>query len=169
VRTFKLKNNANTSPDAPQDLARPMEAAIDRAWAQVATMEPEHPALSGFSNSRPAFLRDETGLIRGRLFFSFNATRYGKDQMPSAADKSKPYCFLVVSVWRKNDLPGQPVASQQGYRIGKNNLEGFVTVFSNDDGLAKSIRETFELEMQNAADRKRSEPGAPPGAGEPRR
>lgn len=153
----------------PQPASQPMQTAIDHAWAKIAAMEPDQPALSGLSRTRPHFIRDDLGLVRARLFFAFNSTPYGKVHLPSAADKSRPYCHITVSVWRPNDLPGQPVASQREYRIGANRLEGFVTVFASDDGLASSIRRTFELEMARAADGERSEPDSPPGVGGPPR
>jgi hypothetical protein len=147
-----------------------MEAAINRAWGKVAEMEAANPALSGFSKTRPAFVRDEAGLVKAELNFAFNATPYGKDHTPSAADKSKPFCYLIVSVWRpwrRIDLSGQPaitnqpVATQREYSIGKEVVEGYVTLFSSDSMLAEKVRRTFESEMWKAEGKKTGDPTAP--------
>lgn len=140
-----------------------METSIDRAWAKVVEMEKTNPALSGFSKTRPQFSQDEKGLVKARLGFNFNATPWGKTA-PTAADKSKPFCYLSVLVWRPNNLPGQPVYTQREYLIGTEKLEGFVIVYCSDDHLAKELRAIFESEMKKAESRTTSEAGAdPPG------
>ncbi len=146
------------------DSPRPMEAAINRGWTQVVAMEKDQPALSGFSQTRPTFKRDETGLVEARLLFTFNATPYGKSRRPTAKDRSKPYCYLIVSVWRPNNLPGQPNVNQRQYRIGTTTLEGYVTVFCSDAILAKELRTIFESQMAQAEGEKTSEQRAAPGS-----
>lgn len=139
----------------------PMQLAVSQAWAKVASMETNQPALSGFSKTKPQFTQDEKGLVKAEVNFAFNATLYDKGQTPTAADKSKPYCYLIVSVWRPNSLPGQPVVTQRKYRVGTEDFEGYVTVFCSDPRLAAQIRTTFESAMQEAAARQTTEPSAP--------
>lgn len=138
-------------------LSGPMETALDRARAKVVEMEKINPALSGFSKTRPQFSQDEKGLVKAVLEFNFNTTPLGKDRIPMAVDKSKPFCYLIVSVWRPNNLPGQPVHTQREYRIGAVKLEGYVTVFCSDDHLAKELRLIFESEMEKAESKTTSE------------
>ena len=139
----------------------PMEAAINRAWMKAAAMEVDHPALSGFSKTRPEFVQDEKGLVKARLQFASNATPYGKGAVPSAADKSKPFCYLIVSIWRPNNLPSQPTARQREYKIGKMILEGYVTVFSSDPVLTQELYTIFESDMDKAEGRKTRRPPVP--------
>jgi len=143
------------------DQARPVEDALNRAWARVAAMEADQPALAGFSGTRPDFTPDEAGLVKAQLAFAGNATPGGKGA-PAAVDKAKPYCYLVVSIWRPNNLPGQPVVTQRKYKIGTVELEGFVTVFCSDERLAQELRVIFEAELQKAEGHKKSEPSTPP-------
>jgi hypothetical protein len=155
----------SASPGKP--LAGPMETAIDRARAKVVEMERINPALSGFSKTRPQFSQDEKGLVKAVLEFNFNATPMGKDSTPMAVEKSKPFCCLTVSVWRPNNLPGQPVHTQREYRVGTEKLEGYVTVCCSDDHLAKELRVIFESEMEKAESKTTSEQaadGKPPKA-----
>ena len=152
----------SSSLDKP--LPGPMETSIDRAWAKVVEMEKTNPALSGFSKTRPQFSQDEKGLVKATLEFNFNATPWGKSSVPAAADKSKPFCYLIVSVWRPNNLPGQPVYTQREYLIGTEKLEGFVIVSCSDDHLAKELRLIFESEMKKAESKTTSEQ---PGADQP--
>jgi len=138
-----------------------MQLAISQAWAKVAAMETKQPALSGFSKTKPQFSQDEKGLVKAEVSFAFNATPYGKAQIPTAADKAKPYCYLIVSVWRPNNLPGQPVATQRKYHVGTEELEGYVTIFCSDPRLAGNVRTIFESAMQEAEGKQTSEPSAP--------
>ena len=136
-----------------------METSIERAWAKVVEMEKNHPALAGFSKTRPQFSQDEKGLVKATLEFNLNATPRGKGT-PTAADKSKPFCYLEVLVWRPNNLPGQPVYTQREYLVGTEKLEGFVIAFCSDDHLAKELRVIFESEMKKAESRTTSDQAA---------
>ena len=55
------------SASAAEQAAGPMEVAIQRAWAKVAGLETNQPALSGFSKTRPTFNRDGSGLVKAEL------------------------------------------------------------------------------------------------------
>ena len=84
-----------------------------------------------------------------------------------AVEKSKPFCYLTVSVWRPNNLPRQPVHTQREYRVGTEKLEGYVTVYCSDNHLAKELRVIFESEMEKAESKTTSEQaadGKPPKA-----
>jgi|WetSurMetagenome_2_1015567.scaffolds.fasta_scaffold173395_2 hypothetical protein len=151
-----------SSSSTPKSPANPMEDAINRAWAQVAAMEKDFPAISGFSQNRPTFKHDKAGLVEAQLQFSFNATPYTKS-LPSAEDKSKPYCYLMVSVWRPNNLPGQPTFTQRKYRIGATTLEGDVNVFCSDSSLAEKLRTIFESRMAEAEGKTTGDLRATPG------
>jgi hypothetical protein len=139
----------------------PMQLAISQAWAKVAAMETNEPALSGFSKTKPKFSQDKKGLVKAEVNFAFNATPYGKAQIPTAVDKAKPYCYLIVSVWRPTNLPGQPVAPQRKYHVGTEDFEGYVTVFCSDARLAGEIRTIFESAMRTAEGKPTSEPSSP--------
>lgn len=143
-----------------------METSIDRAWAKVVEMEKINPALPGFSKTRPQFSQDEKGLVKATLEFNFNATPWGKTT-PTAADKSKPFCYLDVLVRRPNNLPGQPVYTQREYLVGTQKLEGFVIVFCSDDHLAKELRVIVESEMKKAESKTTSEQDAGQSATHP--
>ena len=157
---FIAQTYLSASPEKP--LAGAMQTAIERARAKVVEMERIHPALSGFTKTRPQFSQDEKGLVKAVIEFNFNATPMGKDRTPMAVDKSKPFCYLIVSVWRPNNLPGQPVHTQQEYRIGAEKLEGYVTVYCSDDHLAKELRAIFESEMERAQGKTTSQQAVAP-------
>jgi hypothetical protein len=140
-----------------------MEAAIQHAWEKVVALETNQLALAGFSKTRPTFHREGGKLVKAELLFALNSTPDRKDRNPSAADQSKPFCNLVVSVWHPNGLPGQPVATQRKYRIGSEMLEGYVKVLCSDDYIARTIQGIFESEMKKAEGRKTAgEPATPP-------
>ena len=152
------------------DSAAMVAGALQRIHEKVAALQAKYPVLEGVAKAEPRLPADPGSSGGAAWEFSNNATPWAKNADPKAADPSKPFCCIILSVWPVNPSgpPGQPVMNQKRYEIGGKTWLGYVRAWTDVAGLADEVNAIATDELALVAGTKKepstAAPTAPPAS-----